>query len=230
MNSRPVSVILMALNLGLLGTIGYMAYVMQTSPVTRSEGDGKVLTNTVTQIAVRKVYPTNFLAALGKLPLSWNAIESTNYRVYIANLRAIDCPTETIRDIILTDVAKLYARRRTALRAQAQPYQFWKANGEGWENGGTSPELRKQLQDLEIAADTDDLYFDEKRNRIYISCGAGFIDIIAEETPDSFKALARIKTAPGARTSFYSPDTDCFYLAVPNRGNQKAEIRIFKPQ
>ncbi|HTL54692.1 MAG TPA: hypothetical protein VL361_03400 [Candidatus Limnocylindrales bacterium] len=91
-------------------------------------------------------------------------------------------------------------------------------------------ETGKQLQDLEIAADTDDLYFDEKRNRIYISCGAGFIDIIAEETPDSFKALATIKTAPGARTSFYSPDTDCFYLAVPDRGNQKAEIRIFKPQ
>src|ERR1043165_5441350 len=106
MNSRPINLILLALNLGLLGTIGYMAYIMKTSPALASTDIGsRVVTNTVTQIAVRKVYPTNFLASLGKLPISWNAIESTNYRTYIANLRAIDCPPEAIRDITLTDVA-----------------------------------------------------------------------------------------------------------------------------
>ena len=150
MNSRSTSLFLFALNLGLLGTIGYMAYVMQRNPLpSRYELNARVITNMVTQIAVRKVYPTNFLASLGKLPVSWNAIESTNYQTYIANLRAIDCPSETIRDIIITDVAKLYAKRRAAIRAQGQPYRFWQT-GDAWENGpARDPVIRKQLQDLE---------------------------------------------------------------------------------
>src|SRR5436309_12185016 len=123
MNRRAISLVLLALNLGLLGTIGYMAYLLQINPATtRSDTKARVITNTVTQIAVRKVYPTNFLATFNKLPLTWNSLESTNYRAYISNLRAIDCPPETIRDIIITDIAKLYARRRAAIRAQAQPY------------------------------------------------------------------------------------------------------------
>jgi hypothetical protein len=150
MNSRPVNLVLLALNLGLLGTIGYMAYLMRLdteSPTATLKN--RVITNTVTQIAVRKVYPTNFLASLGKLPISWNAIESTNYHVYIANLRAIDCPEETIRDIIVTDVAKLYARRRAAVRAQGQPYRFWQTGG-AWENGSSAnPAMRQQFQELE---------------------------------------------------------------------------------
>src|SRR6266478_5347629 len=150
MNSRPINLILLALNLGLLGTIGYMAYVMKTSPGLDSNiVPSRMVTNTVTQIAVRKVYPTNFLASLGKLPISWNAIESTNYHTYIANLRAIDCPAETIRDIIVTDVAKLYSKRRAAIRAQGQPYKFW-LTGDAWENNAaTTPAMRKQLQDIE---------------------------------------------------------------------------------
>src|SRR6266478_8827297 len=152
MNSRSVNLILTALVLGLLGTIGYMTYMMQqTTGTTRSDLPDRVVTNTVTQISVRKVLsdPTNFLANLGKLPISWNAIESTNYQIYIANLRAINCPAETIRDIILTDVAKLYSKRRAAIQAQGQPYKFWQT-GDAWENrGANNPAIRKQLQDLE---------------------------------------------------------------------------------
>jgi len=150
MNPRSVNLILMALVLGLLGTIGFMAYLMQQTPViTRWDVPGRIVTNTVTQVSVRKVYPTNFLASLGKLPISWDAIESTNYHTYIANLRAINCPAETIRDIILTDVAKLYSKRRAAIQAQGQPYKFWQT-GDAWENKTASnPAIRKQLQDLE---------------------------------------------------------------------------------
>lgn len=42
----------------------------------------------------------------------WDQVESDDYRVYIANLRGIGCPEETVRDIITADVDKLYATRR----------------------------------------------------------------------------------------------------------------------
>src|SRR5262245_10847191 len=36
-------------------------------------------------------------------PFHWRTIESEDYRKYIANLRAIGCPEETIRDIIVAE-------------------------------------------------------------------------------------------------------------------------------
>ena len=150
MSSRQVNVVLLALTLGLLGTIGYLIYLLQSPPLPlRGAIPPQAVTNTVTQIAVRKVFPTNFFANLGKVPISWRAVESTNYQVYIANLKAIECPAETIRDIIIADVAKLYARRRAAVRARGQPYRFWQT-GDAWENGpAADPAIRKQLQGLD---------------------------------------------------------------------------------
>src|SRR5439155_18080321 len=52
---------------------------------------------------------------------SWAAVEAEDYRQYIANLRAIDCPEETIRDIIIADVNKLYAPREAPFKKPAEP-------------------------------------------------------------------------------------------------------------
>ena len=42
-------------------------------------------------------------------PFHWRQIESTNYQTYIANLRRIGCPEQTIRDIITADLHAVYA-------------------------------------------------------------------------------------------------------------------------
>ncbi len=152
MNSRRIGLLLMAVNFGLLGTLAYMVYAMKSNPAgmtttVRSE----VVTNTVTQIAVRKINATNnLLAALAGRPLSWRALESTNYVLYIENLRAFACPEETIRDIIITDVAKLYARHRAELRRQLQPYKFWEPTDPVGGRPG-SAEYQRQLRELDRA-------------------------------------------------------------------------------
>jgi len=38
----------------------------------------------------------------------WESLESSDYKQYIVNLRAIGCPEQTIRDIIVTDVDRTY--------------------------------------------------------------------------------------------------------------------------
>ena len=48
-------------------------------------------------------------------PFHWSQIESADYRTYIANLRGIGCPEQTIRDLIKADVDNLYATRRQPL-------------------------------------------------------------------------------------------------------------------
>src|ERR1051326_4732822 len=41
----------------------------------------------------------------------WLALESSDYRRYIANLRAAGCPEQTIRDLIITDLDRSYRQR-----------------------------------------------------------------------------------------------------------------------
>src|SRR5439155_24170333 len=88
----------------------------------------------------------------------------------------------------------------------------------------------KPITDLAISGDTDDLFYDAALKRLYVPCGQGFVDVIDQPNADTYVLRERIKTRPGARTSFFSPDLNEFYLAVPARGNQEAEIRVFKTQ
>jgi hypothetical protein len=40
--------------------------------------------------------------------------------------------------------------------------------------------------------------------------------------------VARVKTAAGARTALFVPEQQRLYLAVPHRGEQAAEIRVYE--
>ncbi len=88
----------------------------------------------------------------------------------------------------------------------------------------------KPVADLAISGDVDDLFYDAPRKRLYLSCGEGFIDTIEQTRSDTYKTLSKLPTAPGARTAFFTPDLDRLYLAIPDRGVQKAEIRVFQPR
>ena len=150
MNPRRVSLILLVINLGLVAGLAWVIYSMKRGPaVITSPAKAEVVTNTITQIAVRKINATNLLAALAAgRSMNWRLLESTNYVTYIDNLLAFGCPDETVQDIIIADIAKLYAQRRAELRARLQPYKFWQTldpvNG-----SPATPELQQGLNALE---------------------------------------------------------------------------------
>jgi DNA-binding beta-propeller fold protein YncE len=83
---------------------------------------------------------------------------------------------------------------------------------------------------LLISRDTDDLFYDAANKLIYVSCGEGTIDIIRQTDVDHYAAVKSIPTAAGARTSLFVPELRILCLAVPHRGNQVAQIRVFKTQ
>jgi hypothetical protein len=56
--------------------------------------------------------PASALPASAPQPFRWSQLESSDYRVYVANLKAIGCPEQTVRDIIQADVEGLYSARR----------------------------------------------------------------------------------------------------------------------
>ena len=85
----------------------------------------------------------------------------------------------------------------------------------------------KEVGSFDIVGDTDDLFYDSARKRLYVSGGVGFIDVFQSQDGNRFARVARIATAAGARTSLFVSDQNRLYLAVPHRGGQKAEIRIY---
>lgn len=72
----------------------------------------------------------------------------------------------------------------------------------------------RKISDVEISGDTDDVFYDASRKMIYVSCGGGFIDVIDQHGADKYALFKRIPTVSGARTSFFSPERNEFYLAV----------------
>ena len=78
--------------------------------------------------------------------------------------------------------------------------------------------------------DADDLWYDAARHVIYVSGGEGSISVIRQTDADHYRPLAKIPTAVGARTSFLVPELGRLCLAVPHRGPQPAELRIYQAE
>lgn len=91
-----------------------------------------------------------------------------------------------------------------------------------------SMDVGKPLAAIDTCGDIDDLFVDPKRDRLYVSCGEGFLDIRDLAAP-SFRRLARIATASGARTSLFVPELDRLLVAVPARAETPAAIWIYRP-
>ena len=84
---------------------------------------------------------------------------------------------------------------------------------------------------LRTVVDADDLYYDTDRKRIYMPGAEGFIYVFQITDPDHYQLYAKVATALGARTGGFfgksSKGQTRFYLAVPARGSQSAEIRVY---
>ena len=124
MNARVLLILSLCANLALAGYLVYQGRGKASAPAATSpekktavvrperstaNTDGKSVTITVPSTA-----------------LDWRIVESEDYKKYIANLRAIGCPEETIRDIIVADVNKLFEQRRREVTGSTNKFQFWK--------------------------------------------------------------------------------------------------------
>ena len=84
--------------------------------------------------------------------------------------------------------------------------------------------------DLPTCDDADDLFFDEKRRRIYVSCGSGAVDVFEQQAGGEYVASAHIETRPGARTSLFVPALDRLFVAArAGSGGQGAALLVYRP-
>lgn len=79
---------------------------------------------------------------------SWTQVASEDHQVYIANLRALGCPEETIRDIIIADVNRLYREKTMQALGTSQKYEYWKSASQ-FENPFLDKERIQRMAALE---------------------------------------------------------------------------------
>jgi DNA-binding beta-propeller fold protein YncE len=82
---------------------------------------------------------------------------------------------------------------------------------------------------LAACGDADDVFFDTKRQRIYVSCGAGEIAIF-HRVGGGYAPLSTVRTSGGARTSLFLQDVDRLFVAErASVLRSNAEIAIYRP-
>jgi YVTN family beta-propeller protein len=82
---------------------------------------------------------------------------------------------------------------------------------------------------LETCGDSDDVFFDGRRPRIYVSCGSGSVDVFRADG-DGYRAAASIATKSGARTSLFVPELDRLFVARrAGPLGSEASLLVFRP-
>lgn len=87
----------------------------------------------------------------------------------------------------------------------------------------------KRVASFPAIGDCDDVFYDARRRRIYAIGGEGGVSVFEQQDADHYKESARVKTASGARTGFFSPELDRLYVALRRHGSAPAEIRVYAP-
>ena len=81
---------------------------------------------------------------------------------------------------------------------------------------------------VDVCGDIDDVFVDAKRQRIYASCGEGFVDVI-DKASTPWRRVAHVRTVAGARTSLFVPEVDRLFVAVRANGGEPAAIWVIRP-
>jgi len=74
--------------------------------------------------------------------------------------------------------------------------------------------------------DTDDLFYDADRTRLYVIGGGGTVDVFSRNG-DVLRLESRVPTRDGARTGLWVASQSRLYVAVPARRGSGAEVRVF---
>jgi DNA-binding beta-propeller fold protein YncE len=92
----------------------------------------------------------------------------------------------------------------------------------------------KEISKLPTVEGMDGVYFDASHKRVYVSGGRGFdvgsVFVYQQHDADHYIEIGKVPTAPGAGTSFWSPELSRFYVAAPSVNKEPAAILVFEPQ
>jgi len=91
-------------------------------------------------------------------------------------------------------------------------------------------ETGAEVARLRAAGECDDVFFDAGRKRIYVIGGEGVISVFQENDPDHYELLANVTSGIGVRTGYFFAKRDRFYVGVPAKGNEPAQVWTYEAE
>lgn len=84
----------------------------------------------------------------------------------------------------------------------------------------------KQVAGVPCVGDTDDLFYDAKRDRVYVIGGQGYVDVFDASPSGKYARVQRLATRGGARTGLWSSELDRLYVGWPLRDGRPAQVQV----
>ena len=88
----------------------------------------------------------------------------------------------------------------------------------------------KEITRLRAAGECDDVFFDASRKRIYVIGAEGFISVFQQNDPDHYELVANVPSGIGIRTGFFFTRRDRFYVGVPAKGSEPAQVWTYEAE
>ena len=86
----------------------------------------------------------------------------------------------------------------------------------------------RQLSGIGICADSDDLFADAKRKRVYIICGQGYVDVL-DSSGDRYAVAGRFASSEGSRTGLFVAELDRLFVAIRATQAEAAALWVLRP-
>jgi hypothetical protein len=87
----------------------------------------------------------------------------------------------------------------------------------------------KEVTSLDVADYVDDLAYDAAHHRLYVpgGGGSGAVSVVEQRGADNYQVIATVPTKPGAKTARFVPELNKYYVGVPAKDAQPAQILVF---
>jgi hypothetical protein len=86
----------------------------------------------------------------------------------------------------------------------------------------------KQVASAEISGNSDDLFYDAGRSRVYVLTALGFLDVFQQKDPGHYDRIGRYQTPPGTQTGLFVPEWGRLFAGVQGREKQPSEILVYE--
>lgn len=91
-------------------------------------------------------------------------------------------------------------------------------------------ETGNEVARLRAVGECDDVFFDASRKRIYVIGAEGFISVFQQNDPDHYELLANVPSGIGIRTGYFFTRRDRFYVGVPAKGSEPAQVWTYEAE
>jgi DNA-binding beta-propeller fold protein YncE len=88
----------------------------------------------------------------------------------------------------------------------------------------------KEVTSLDVADYVDDLAYDAAHHRLYLpgGGGSGAVSVVEQRGADDYRLIATVPTKPGAKTARLVPEINKYFVGVPAKDAQTAQILVYE--